>query len=359
MVDDSEADRNLCRLLLEESLGDRLEFVQAGDAATGLMTCREVEPDCVLLDYKLPDMTGLEFLARLRAAEHAGGSMEGPIAAVVMLTGLAGETIAVGAMKAGAQDYLLKDRITPEGLLSAIEKANEKIALLRSLKEERDRLACSLAEKEVLLKEVHHRVKNNLQVIASLLRLQAAARADNAGNGLPGEAELADALRESQHRVESMALIHEQLYENDDLRQVDLAKHATLLLANLFNSYGVDAARIVGRVEIQPLLIGVDRAIPAGLILNELISNALKHAFPNGRSGSIAIAGGRSNGRVTIAVRDDGIGIPEAMGFVQGLPRRPGSLGIEIVNILTKQLKGTLELIRGQGSTFHISFPES
>ena len=358
MVDDSLADRKLCRLYLEEALGSRLEFTHAEDAKTGLEVCRSAAPHCILLDYKLPDMTGLEFLARLRSIDP----MEAPTSAVVMLTGLADETVAVEAMKAGAQDYLLKDRITPEGLLSAIEKASEKIGLIRSLKAERDRLAKSLAEKEVLLKEVHHRVKNNLQVIASLLRLQANACAGKAGTALTGEAgtalageaDLAEALRESQNRVESMALIHEQLYENDDLREVDLAKHASLLLANLFHSYGVDPARISGRVEIEPLPIGVDRAIPAGLILNELVSNALKHAFPDGRRGSIVIEGGRCDGRVTMAVRDDGVGIAEGVE-----PRRAGSLGIEIVHILTRQLKGTFELIRGGGATFRITFPES
>src|SRR5258708_1217176 len=108
--------------------------------------------------------------------------------------------------------------------------------------------------------------------------------------------ELAAALEESQHRLESMAMIHEQLYESRDLREVDLAKHATQLMSNLFASYGVDAARIRGRVEIrvtpsQPLLLEVHQAIPAGLILNELISNALKHAFPAGRCGSISVEG--------------------------------------------------------------------
>src|SRR6185369_8976797 len=111
------------------------------------------------------------------------------------------------------QDYIVKDRITAEGLSLAVRKATEKASLIRTLKAERDRLAKSLAEKEVLLKEVHHRVKNNLQVVCSLLRLQASQCTDE---------RLLDALREGQHRVESMALIHEQLYETGDLREVDL-----------------------------------------------------------------------------------------------------------------------------------------
>lgn len=264
MVDDSAADRKLCRLLLEETHGPRLEFFEAAAAGAGLETCRTVLPDCVLLDYRLPDMTGLEFLAHLR--EDSG-------VAVVMLSGTASDQVAVKAMKAGAQDYLDKDRITAEGLGLAIRNATQKVNLLRALQAERDHLARSLAEKEVLLQEVHHRVKNNLQVIASLLRLQADAFGDQA---------FAAALHESQQRVESMAMIHEQLYESADLHRVDVAKHAGLVLSNLLHAYGVDPACISGRVvqENESLMLGVDQAIPAGLILNELISNALKHGFP-------------------------------------------------------------------------------
>jgi two-component sensor histidine kinase len=340
MVDDSHGDRRLCRTLLEEALGTRLEFWEADAAQSGLETCRATAPDCILLEYRLPDMTGLEFLAELRSTEAA----DAPVSAVVILTGLADGQLAINAMRAGAQDYLPKDRITSESLLSAVEQAIEKARLIRALKEERDRLAQSLEEKEILLNEVHHRVKNNLQVIASLLRLQADASHEPA---------VIEALRESQNRVESMALIHEQLYGNHDLRVVDMAKHAGLLLTNLLQSYGVDSDRISGHVEIEPLPMGVARAIPAGLILTEFISNAIKHAFPGGRTGSIRVQGERSEGRITLAVRDDGVGIPE---YVE--PNRPGSLGLEIVSILSRQLKGTFGLERSGGATFRISFPE-
>ncbi|MGH9557717.1 MAG: sensor histidine kinase [Bryobacteraceae bacterium] len=341
MIDDSQADRRLFRFLLEDRLGSRLEFWEDGTAAKGLNTCRSVSPDCVLLDYKLPDMTGIEFLRQLQPNDPS----EPPAFAVVMLTGLADEQVAIDAMKAGAQDYLVKDRMTPEALHSAILKASEKVGLFRSLKRERDRLAASLVEKEVLLKEVHHRVKNNLQVIASLLRLQANAMESSM---------LAGALRESQNRVESMALIHEQLYEAENLREVDLAKHASLLLGNLFQSHGVDPARISGRVSVDPLPLGIDRAIPAGLILNELVSNALKHAFPGERRGSISIEGTSRAGEVDLVVRDDGVGLPAG-------PPRPHSLGLQIVQTLTRQLKGDLQIEShpGAGAAFRVRFLNS
>ena len=338
LVDDSEADRRLCRLLLEETFGAEFDLGEAATAAQGLADCRARTPDCVLLDYKLPDMTGMEFLTHLRANGEGSSTV-----AVVMLTGLADERVAVEAMRAGAQDYLVKDRITPDGLRSAVEKATQKIGLIRALETERDRLARSLEEKEILIKEVHHRVKNNLQVIASLLRMQA--------RGLANEAAV-EALRESQNRVESMALIHEQLYETDDLREVDLARHAALLAANLSHAYGVDARRITVAIAIDPLPLGVDRAIPAGLILNELISNAVKHAFPGQRAGTIRIGGHLEDGRVAISVSDDGAGV--APGFNIHESR---SMGLEIVRILTRQLHGDLAFDGSNGATFRICFP--
>jgi two-component sensor histidine kinase/CheY-like chemotaxis protein len=343
MVDDSASDRNLCRVLLEEVHGPDLEFYGEQRAIAGLRTCKKIRPDVLLLGHQLPDMSGVEFLRRLHETP-----VSEPEFAVVMLVGWAGDQAAVEALRAGAQDYLIKDRITADGLSLAVQKAMQKVGLLRVVREERDRLARSLAEKEVLLKEVHHRVKNNLQVIASLLRLQAASTASP---------ELASALEESQHRVESMALIHEQLYESGDLREIDLAEHAAQLLDNLLHSYGADPARIRGIVRIpvtpgEPLRLDVHRAIPAGLILNELISNALKHAFAGQRNGTITVEGERCEGNVTLTVRDDGVGLS------QDAEAGSRSLGLRIVEILARQLHATLTVQSGQGAAFRITFPE-
>jgi two-component sensor histidine kinase/CheY-like chemotaxis protein len=350
MVDDSAADRSLCRILLEEVYGPDLEFFEESEAAEGLKTCRSVAPDCVLLEYKLPDMTGLEFLAQL----HSEIPLNEPAFAVVMLTGLSSEQVAVEAMRSGAQDYLLKHRISGPRLGLAIQRATQKVGLIRELREEHARLTRSLAEKEVLIKELHHRVKNNLQVIASLLRLQAEAINDPTA---------AAVLRESQHRVEAIAMIHEQLYESADLRQVHLAHQANLLMSNLFNAFGVDSARISGQVAVcpradgSPLVLGVDQAIPIGLILNELISNALKHAFPGGRSGLIRVEARAEahslDRRVELAVIDDGVGVPEDLAA-----RKSKSLGLQIVEILVRQFGGTWELKREAGTVFRLSFPE-
>jgi two-component sensor histidine kinase len=346
VVDDSVADRKLCRNLLEEVYGPALELFEESEAAAGLEICRTVAPDCLLLDYNLPDMTGLEFLAKL----YSESPLSEPAFAVVMLTDLNSYQVALEAMRSGAQDFLLKDRISGQRLGLAILKAIQQVGMIRELREEHAHLARSLAEKEVLNKELHHRVKNNLQVIASLLRMQANAATDETVTAV---------LEESQHRVEAMAIIHEQLYESADLRQVHLAHQANLLMANLFHAFGVDPARISGQVAVcprpdgGPLVLGVDQAIPTGLILNELISNSLKHAFPNGRSGSIRIEAQSRDGRVELAVIDDGVGVPE--DFVT---RKSKSLGLQIVEILAHQFGGTWELKRQAGTVFRLSFPE-
>jgi len=339
IVDDSAADRRLCRTLLEEARDPGLEFFEASDGSRGLKVCEAVVPDCVLIDYRLPDMTGIEFLRTLP------GESQTDRYAIVMLTGIGSGQTAAAALKAGAHEYIMKDHLTAEALRLTIEKATTRRDLIRSLKAERDRLAGLLAEKEVLLREVHHRVKNNLAVIASLLSLQASTY---------GNEQVAEALRASQHRVESMALIHEQLYATADLGHVDLAKHVTLLVAGLFHAYGVEPARVSWRVEMESLELGLDQAIPAGLILGELISNALKHGFPESRSGAMVIAGVRRGSLIELTVSDDGIGVSSEVDF-----SRPKSLGLQIVKILARQLKGSFDVTDRKPAAFKISFPEA
>jgi len=339
IVDDSAADRRLCQVLLEETPTPGFEFLEASSGAAGIKAIQEHSPDCVLIDYRLPDITGLEFLKQLPA------NSQDDRFAIVMLTGLGSGEVAAAALKAGAHEYIMKDHLTAVALQLTINKAITRRDLIHSLKAERDRLAGLLAEKEVLLNEVHHRVKNNLTVIASLLNLQANST---------GDQQVAGALRASRHRVESIALIHEQLYATADLGMVDLGKHATMLATSLFHSYGVDVSRISWRVAMEFLNLPLDQAVPAGLILGELISNALKYGFPEGHTGSILIEGARRRGQIELSVSDDGIGISGGVDF-----SKPKSLGMQIVKILARQLKGSFEVTSRKPATFKISFPEA
>ena len=204
-------------------------------------------------------------------------------------------------------------------------------------------IRASLREKETLLKEVHHRVKNNLQVIASLLRLQARYLRDDATRAM---------FEESQNRVQSISLVHEMLYRAGDLARVDFGDYLRTLVNHLTDGWDSAGRNIRISVDSRGVQLPVDTAIPCGLIVNELITNAVKHAFPGGRPGVIRVSAvAQPNGRLTLTVQDDGIGLPLDLDL-----RRSGSLGLELVNTLTRQLRATLNIVRGDGATFEIQF---
>jgi PAS domain S-box-containing protein len=219
-----------------------------------------------------------------------------------------------------------------------------KEALERTVRE----LETALEEKTVLLKEVHHRVKNNLAVISSVLGMKADATA------IP---EVRRALAESQQRVESIALIHEHLYGRDHLNRINFAQYAEELLRQLQDNYAGAPRRVAIRSQVEAIELGVHRAVPCALILNELISNACKHAFPNGRGGEVRVAFREwEPGSLELSVEDDGVGC-----------RPPGetgngkSLGLRIVHILARQLDGGFRqespMLSATGTRFVLQFP--
>ncbi len=208
-----------------------------------------------------------------------------------------------------------------------------------------DRLQASLGEKEVLLREIHHRVKNNMQVISSLLNLQSRRIQDPA---------VLEAFKESQRRIRSMALIHERLYQSTDLSRIEFSQYLRNLATHLFHSYQVDSGRIRLSLDAEEVFLNINTAIPCGLIVNELISNSLKHAFPEGRAGEVAVALQRVVGDgYMIRVQDDGIGFPEGLDF-----RRTETLGMQIVSTLANQIEASIELTRDEGTNFTIRFQE-
>ncbi len=201
----------------------------------------------------------------------------------------------------------------------------------------------SLEEKEVLLKEIHHRVKNNLQVISSLLYLQSTNIKDR---------QTLKMFQDSQSRVRSMALVHERLYQSQDLARINFAEYVRSLANYLFRSYSVNTNVIQLRVNVEDVFLGVDTAIPCGLIINELVSNSLKHAFSDDRAGEVRIElHSDDDSQYILVVSDNGIGFPQDLDF-----QDTGSLGLQLVKTLADQLEGTVELDRSVGTTFKIAF---
>ena len=223
------------------------------------------------------------------------------------------------------------------GTLSSGEDVTER-------RQAEQRVKASLQEKEVLLREIHHRVKNNLQVISSLLTLEA-----HHYTGASGDQLFAD----TQSRIRAMALVHDKLYQSDNLAKIDLGTYVHDLAAGLqgVNASGHRDVRVV--IEAEDIGLTVDTAMPCGLVLNELLTNAFKYAFPDSRPGEIRVeARHLDGGRIGILVADDGVGLPP------GVEVEPsGTLGMQLVRAITNQLRGEVSIERGPGTRFRISFP--
>ena len=199
----------------------------------------------------------------------------------------------------------------------------------------------ALHEKDILLKEIHHRVKNNMQVISSLLNLQSMQIDDE---------QTQEMFKESQNRIKSMALIHERLYQTPDLSRIDFDDYVRKLASNLIVSYPV--GKINTDIDAAGIFFDAQIGIPCGLLINELVSNSLKYAFKGKDNGRITIRIKNMDHQYLIQVSDDGIGFPESLDF-----RNTSSLGLQLVNIMAAQLKGKVDLEVNEGTTFTISFP--
>ncbi|HEY9877117.1 MAG TPA: histidine kinase dimerization/phosphoacceptor domain -containing protein [Leptolyngbyaceae cyanobacterium] len=210
-----------------------------------------------------------------------------------------------------------------------------------------EQLKVSLREKESLLKEIHHRVKNNLQIISSVLRLQSDFVRDEKVMAL---------FNDSQNRIRSMALIHEKLYQSRDLLRISMSEYIRDLTNNLLSSYVARSQKVGLMVDADSIWLNIDTAIPCGLIINELVSNALKHAFPttSNQKNNVWVTINRTDDSCfVLTVRDNGIGFPDNLDF-----RNTESLGLELVCIFTEQLEGSLELTKDQGTQFIVTFKE-
>jgi PAS domain S-box-containing protein len=199
------------------------------------------------------------------------------------------------------------------------------------------RIKEALREKDVLLREIHHRVKNNMQVISSLLSLQAQKFRDK---------DVTEAFRESQGRIRSMALVHEKLYQTRDLSHIDFSDYVQSLTASLFRAYQVNPEKVKLKMDLDKVRLDINTSIPCGLILNEIVLNSLKHAFPGDRKGEICVElREKKEGLIRLTVKDDGVGFPPGIDI-----RNTDTLGLQIVTLLTDQLDGKVE-VRSEGGT--------
>jgi two-component sensor histidine kinase len=291
----------------------------------GLATVLEGRHDLYLIDYNLGARDGVEIV---RAAVRE--SVRAPL---LLLTARDDPQLDDVAAAAGASDYLVKGHLTAPLLGRAIRYALARQRSVEALRRAAD-------DKTVLLQEVHHRVKNNLQIISSLLNFQMEHVEDEATLGI---------LRETQARVHSIALIHEKLYQSPQLASVDMAEYTRGLVAMLMQTQGKHALVEVRAVDI---VLPADIGLPCGLIVSELVTNALKHAFPEPRRGppTILIEFARVNG-LTVSVTDNGVGLPES---TEGGTR---SLGLRLIGMFAEQLGGTVRFSSDGGTRCVVTFP--
>ncbi len=225
----------------------------------------------------------------------------------------------------------------------ALSGKDEALVMVRNITERKE--AEEARKKEVLLKEIHHRVKNNLQVISSLLYLQS-KRVD--------DQKVVEMFNESSNRIKSMSLIHQKLYQSQNAATIDFSEYIRDLTDALFNSYGIRRDVVRLNLHIESTILNVDTAIPCGLVINELVSNSLKYAFPDGKQGQIFISLRREgDDNFALVIGDTGIGLPKGLDF-----RDSPSLGLKLVNTLVEQLGGTIDLNREGGTEFRIIFSE-
>jgi PAS domain S-box-containing protein len=250
-------------------------------------------------------------------------------------------------------EHVRKDGSTVWGEVSsniAYDKSGNPIGIygvtrdITERKKAEDLLRASLKEKEVMLKEIHHRVKNNMQIISSLLRLQSESLKNP---------EIREHFKTSQNRIKSMALIHESLYRSEDLSRIDFSMYLNSMSSHLLSMYGDVAGRVRISVDVQDVTLDISHAIPCGQIVNELLTNALKHAFPGNMQGEVFVRMRRNGkGRSIIEVKDNGVGLPPDLNL-----KKCKTLGMVLVNDLARQLGGDITILRSGGTAYTIDFP--
>jgi two-component sensor histidine kinase len=322
-------------------------LIRARTANEALLALVSDEFAAIVLDIHMPDLDGFklaEIIKQRKRTQH--------IPIIFLTAYYQDDKDVLQGYGAGAVDYLSKP-VNPLILKSkvdvfvdlfrkthALTKLNQ--AMETEIEQRVEQIKASLREKETLLKEIHHRVKNNLQVISSLLSLQSDKLADPTARKL---------FHDARDRVRSMALVHEKLYNSHDLARVELGEYTRSLMRDLLQAHAALASKVRLRIEQEAVFVPVDVAIPCGLILNELATNALKHAFGDRAEGEITIETKRlDDGRIRVVFSDDGRGLPPEVDW-----RSADTLGLRLIRMLAEQLGGTSELCNGQGTRFELT----
>ena len=336
LVEDNPGDVRLLREMFSTERPNSYEITHLPRLGLALNHLAKGGVDIVLLDLGLPDGEGLDTVRRVRKLA--------PQVPLIVLTGRDDDAAVAEAMLEGAQDYLVKGQIETRALPRALRHAIERFRLVTRAVLTNAELERRVQEKDLLLSEIHHRVKNSLQVVSSLLSLEAARIVD------PSVSEM---LQITQNRIRSMALIHQTLYQSKDFSRVDFHAFLQSFVPTLIQSYSIHPEEISLIFHVAEVRLLIDAAIPCGLIVNELISNALKHAFPGERRGTICVEFAQCmDNSASLSVTDDGVGIPADFDF-----ERSQTLGIQLVYMLTGQLGGTLTVKRSERTSFILRFP--
>ncbi|MEL6939394.1 MAG: histidine kinase dimerization/phosphoacceptor domain -containing protein [Cyanobacteria bacterium J06598_1] len=344
IVDDEPTTRFLLSTAMKK---EGYHIWEASNGEDGIKLFQQQQPDIVLMDARMPKMDGFECCATLQAV-----STKGPVP-VLMITALDDPESVDKAFSVGASDYATKP--IHWALLRQRVRCLQEAVKRRQAEQQ---IKASLLEKEAMLKEIHHRVKNNLQIISSLLNLQSKSIEDR---------HILDLFRDSQNRIRLMALIHEKLYQSEDLGSVNLKDYIQGLASYLLQSYSIDAGTINLSIQVSDIFVAIDTAVPCGLIINELVSNSLKYAFPKSSShldrtapeNTIEIdACTTAPDQFSIHYKDNGVGLPPNFEIETST-----TLGLQIISSLTEQLEGSLAVTStaGHGAAFtftHLSIPK-
>ncbi|OQX80956.1 MAG: hypothetical protein B6D64_02565 [Bacteroidetes bacterium 4484_276] len=335
-------DNETIRLLYKRLITPRVKkFLIGENGQDGFDLYKKYSPDVIITDISMPIMDGLEMIRYIKA--------DNPDVKVIVMSAYSIKEYFLEAINLKVNGYLIKP-VEVKKLFSLIDELAGNILMKRTLEEKElkrreaeDRLKKSLDEKEILLKEVHHRVKNNMQIISSILKMQQRQVEDP---------KLKEVLEESQNRIRSMALVHENLYSTKNLAKILFSNYVKSMAGNLSRTFSGSQNNIHLHYDVEDVYMPLDIGIPCGLIINELLSNSFKYAFPDNRNGTISIRLKNIGGdNYELIVSDNGIGIYGSFNI-----EKTKSLGMKIVTKLVQQIEGSLDYDFSNGTTFKITF---